>query len=177
MLGTLDLAAALLLAAAGLGKLRGPQPAAAMLRRALPRPLRAAARADLVRLAGLAELAVGSAVVLLGDRAALALLALAYLAFLAVAARLVRAGGSTSCGCFGRADSPVGAAHLVLNAVAAALAVAGTVRPAGRWGGLFDGDVLAGAVGVGQAALLAALAYLAITAWPALNAERRRVSA
>src|SRR5436305_1101085 len=41
MLGSLDLAAALLIGAAGLGKLRAPQPAVAILRQAVPRALRA----------------------------------------------------------------------------------------------------------------------------------------
>ena len=176
MLGSLDLAAALLLGAAGVGKLRSPVPAVATLRRAVPRRMRAVAAPGTVRFAGAAELAVAAGVALDGGRAALLLLAAAYVVFLAVSARLARAGSSTSCGCFGASDSPIGTAHLVLNAVAAGVAVGGIVRPAGPWGGLARGDALPAAVGLAQAGLLAALAYLSITALPALAADRRRAA-
>lgn len=177
MIGALDLAAAALLAAAGLGKLRSPAVAGTMLRRALPAALRPLARPATVRLAGLAELAVGAAVVLTGARAALALLAAAYLVFAAVTVRLIASGQRASCGCFGRADAPVGTAHLVLNAAAAAVALAGVVRPPGRWGGAFGADVLPGLIALAQAGLLAYAAFLSITALPALAAARRRVRA
>lgn len=177
MLGSLDLAAALLIGAAGLGKLRAPEPAVAMLRQAVPRALRSLPSAGAVRLAAVGEVGVGAAAVLTGGRPALALLAAAYVAFLAVSLRLAAADRSTSCGCFGRADSPVGLAHVVLNLVAAAVCVAGVFRPPGAWGGLLDGDVLPGVVGLAQSALLAALAFVAVTALPALAAERRRLSA
>ena len=174
VLGSLDLAAALLVLAAGAGKLRAPAPATAMLRRALPGRLRFAARPGAVRVAGLVEFAVAGAVVLSGTRVALALLAAAYLGFLAISIRAVAAGASTSCGCFGRSDTPVGTAHLVLNGLALAVVLAGVARPPGAWGGLLHHAALPGAIGLAQAALLAALGYLAITAAPALAAERRR---
>ena len=174
--GSLALAAALLLIGAGVGKVRAPQPAAAMLRRALPGGLRTIARPALVRVAGLGEVAVGAATVLTGSRWALGLLAAAYLAFLALSLRLAAAGSGAPCGCFGRADAPVGAGHVVLNVVAVAAAIIGFVRPPGAWGGRFDGAVLPGVVGLAQAGLLAVLAYLAITALPALAAERRRAA-
>ena len=176
MLGSLSLAAALLLAGAGAAKLGSPQPAVAMLRRGLPTGLRFLARALLVRAAGLGELAVGSAVVLTGSRLALVLLALAYLVFLALALRLTAAWSPTSCGCFGRTDSPVGAGHVLLDALAAAAATGAAVQPPGPLGGWAGHAALPAAVGVAQAGLLAAVAYLAITARPALLAERRRVS-
>ncbi len=176
MVGSLCLAAALLLGGAGLGKLRTPQPAAAMLRRAVPAGLRPLARAGVVRAVGVGELAVGVAAVLTGDRSALVLLAVAYLAFLGLAVRLLSAPTPASCGCFGRVDSPVGVGHVVLNLVAAGAAVAGAVRPVGSWGGLLDGAALPGVVGVGQSAVLAVLGYLAITALPALSAARRQAA-
>src|SRR2546423_7311977 len=88
MLGSLDLAAALLIGAAGLGKLRAPEPAVAMLRQAVPRALRSLPSAGAVRLAAVGEVGVGAAAVLTGGRPALALLAPAYVAFLAVSLRL-----------------------------------------------------------------------------------------
>jgi hypothetical protein len=170
------LAAALLLAGAGVAKLRAPHPAAAMLRRALPGPLRTFARPAVVRLAGLGELAVALAAVLTGGRVALALLAAAYAAFLVLSIRLATAPTATSCGCFGQADSPVGAGHVVLNLVALGSALVGAVRPPGAWLGRFDGAALTGVVAVAQAGLLAVLGYLAITALPALAADRRRAA-
>jgi hypothetical protein len=65
----------------------------------------------------------------------------------------------------------------VLNAAAAAVALAGVVRPAGRWGGAFGADVLPGLIALAQAGLLAYAAFLSITALPALAAARRRVRA
>jgi len=174
--GSLALAAALLLVGAGVGKVRAPQPAAAMLRRALPGGLRPLARPALVRAAGLGEVAIGGAAVLLGNRWTLALLAATYLAFLALSLRLATTGSGAPCGCFGRADAPVGAGHVVLNAVAVAAAAVGVAQPPGAWGGRFDGAALPGVVGIAQAGLLAVLAYLAITALPALAAERRRAA-
>ena len=176
MLGPLDLAAALLITAAGAGKLRAPHPAVAMLRRALPAALRPLARTGVVRLAAVGEVVIGVAVVATGGRPALALLAAAYLAFLAVSVRLASGGRPTSCGCFGQTDSPVGPAHVAVNTSAAAASIAGVVRPPGPWGGVFEEEVLPGVVGLAQAALLACLAYVAITALPALSAERRRLS-
>jgi hypothetical protein len=175
LIGSLQLAAALLLAGAGAAKLRAPEQAAAMLRQAGWATLRVAAARQLVRAAGAVELAVGVAVVVTGSRLADVQLGVCYLAFLAVAGRLLRGGERASCGCFGATDSPVGIGHLVVNVAAVGVAVAGIVRAPGPVGGLFDGDVLTGVVGVGQSVLLAYLGYLSITALPALVAARRRL--
>jgi hypothetical protein len=176
MIGSIDLAAALLLLAAGLGKLRAPQPAATMLGRALPALRNRPGLPAAVRAAGLAEATLGAAVVVTGQRPAIALLAGAYAIFAVVAIRLTTLGQRESCGCFGRADSPVGLPHVVLDLVGLGAALAGVVRPPGPVGGLFDGATLPGLVGVGQAILLAGLGYLSMTAFPALAAERRRVA-
>lgn len=177
MPGVFVLAAALLLVAAGAAKVRAPGAAAAMLRRAapwLPRVLRQPAA---VRLGGAAEAAVGAAAVVTGGRIALVLLAACYAAFAAVALRLIAVGAGASCGCFGGADSPAGPAHVVLDVLATAAAVAGVVAPPGLFGGRFDGAVLPGLIGIAQAALLAYVGFLSITALPALAADRRRLAA
>jgi methylamine utilization protein MauE len=178
MIGALELAAALLLAAAGAAKLVAPGPAAAMLRRAVP-PLARNLRAvpAVVRVGGAAELAIGIGVAVTGSRWSALLLALAYAAFAVVAARLIRLGTRQSCGCFGRTDSPVGRPHVALNLAALAVAIAAVVRPAGPAGGLFDHGALAATVGLAQAGLLAYLGFLSITALPALAAARRQVTA
>ena len=174
MIGALELAAALLLAAAGTAKVVAPSPAAAMLRRVLPPARHLPA---VVRIGGAVELAIGTSVAVTGSRWSTLLLALAYAAFAVVAARLIRLGARQSCGCFGRTDSPVGWPHLALNVVAVAVAIAAAVRPAGPAGGLFEHGTLAGTVGLGQAGLLAYVGFLSITALPALAAARRQVTA
>lgn len=175
MIGPVQLAAALLLAGAGAAKLRAPDQAAAMLRAAWRTRLRADAAQVLVRIGGTVEIAVGASVAASGSRVAAALLGCCYLAFLVTAWTLLRRGHRSSCGCFGATESPVGVGHLVVNVVAVGIAIAAAVRPPGPVGGLFDDDVLTGVVGVGQAVLLAYLAFLSITALPALVAARRRL--
>lgn len=171
MIGSLAVAAALLLGAAGLAKIVAPGPAAAMLRRAWPR-MRAPVLT--VRVAAALEIGVALAVLARGDRGSAVALGCCYLAFAALTVRLVATRERASCGCFGGAASPVGAEHLVLNLVCVGVAVAALLRPAGPLGGLLDGGVLRAAVGIGQAALLAYLGFLSITALPALSAARRR---
>lgn len=171
MIGSLALAAALLLGAAGLAKLVAPAPAATMLRRAWPtvrRPVLA------VRATAVVEVATALAVLADGGRWSAVALGCCYLAFTALTARLVATRERASCGCFGGAESPVGAAHLVLNIVCTGLATTAVLRPAGPLGGLPDVGALRAAVGLGQAVLLAYLGFLSITALPALNAARRR---
>jgi len=176
VIGSLQLAAALLLAGAGVAKLRSPDQAAAMLRKAWrPTRLRGSARRMLVRTGGVVELAVGVLVIVTGGRVAAVLLGCCYLAFLLVAGRLLRGGQRTSCGCFGATDSPVGVGHIVVNLAAVAIAGAALARAPGPVGGLFDGSALTGVIGVGQAVLLGYLAFLSITALPALVAARRRL--
>lgn len=172
MNGSLELAAALLLLGAGVAKIVSPGPARLMLRSIWSR----SPTPELpVRVAGAAEIIIGLAVVLTGDRVSAIALASCYLAFDAVTVRLIRRRQHTRCGCFGRADSPVGIAHLVLNTACVGVAAAAAVRPPGALGGLFDGPALAGVVGLGQAALLAYLAFLSVTALPSLTAARREL--
>jgi hypothetical protein len=175
MLGSVDAAAALLLAAAGLGKVFAPATAAAMLGRSWQRLRSVRWLPSAVRLIGVAELGIGLAVLIVGDRISFVLLACCYAAFALVAVRLTRAGQRASCGCFGRAESPVGRAHVVLDHVCVAAAVDGAIWPSAPLGDLFADDVMTGAIGAAQVSLLAWLGFLSITALPALAADRRRV--
>lgn len=182
MVGSLQAAIAVLLLAAGLGKVRAPAPASAMLRRALPVAGRPLARRSSVRAGGVVEVVIGAFALAGGTRAAVLLLALAYLVFAAISLRLLvldRGGGAprTSCGCFGQVDAPVGWAHVGLNVAALGIAVAAFVDPPGRWSGLFDADLASGVVAAAQVGVLAYLGFLTITALPELAAARRRVSA
>lgn len=170
--GALSAAAAVLLAVAGLAKLRTPAPAAAMIATVLHRRRRSLV---IARLTGLAELVVGALALALGDRLAMALLMTAYLVLTAVAVRLATGPQRAACGCFGAADGEVGPAHAGFDLACLAAAVAGLVRPPSSVVALFDEGALAGVTLVGQVLLLAALGYLSITALPALSAARREV--
>ena len=172
MEGSLEMAAALLLACAGLAKLRSPSPAAAMVRRAWPRMRRLPVVAVVRTVAG-AEVAFGLAALVTGDRPSAIALALWYAAFAGVTVRLVRRAPATSCGCFGAQDSPVGPTHIAFNLLCAGIAVGAAVRPPGAFGGIFGRGALPALVGTGQVLLLAYLGFLSITALPALAAARR----
>jgi len=173
VIGALCAAAAVLLLWSGLTKLARPDATAAMLAGLLRRPSRTWDPA--ARLAGLAEVAVGAAAVVTGGRPACAALAACYLLFTAVAARLARGERPAPCGCFGRADTPTSRIHVAVDLVACIAAVAGIVAPPGAWGGFAGQPPLVLAVGLGQAALLAAMAYLLVTVLPAVLADRARL--
>lgn len=117
--------AAVVLGAAGIGKLARPRAAQPSLR-SLGLPSGIAA----VRALGGAELAVALAVLAAGGRLAPALLA-AFYAALTVASAVLRAqagrgsAGAGGCGCFGRSSAPVGWGHVACNAGAALVAAAG----------------------------------------------------
>lgn len=174
MIGPLAAAAAVLLAVAGLAKLRAPAPAATMIVALVPSLTRRrpAVRA-FVRVSGVGEAGVGLSFVALGGRVPAGLLAAAYLAFTLIALRLATQPSGTPCGCFGAVDSPVGAAHVTLNLVALGVAAAAVARPAGALGGLLHHGPATLLIGGAQVLLLAWLGYLAITALPALASARR----
>jgi hypothetical protein len=175
VIDSLAAGAALLLVVSGAAKIHSPAAAAAMLARAWPWLRRAHPLTTAVRVGGAVETSIGLAMLAHGGRVAAGLLACCYLVFTVVAVRLTHMGGGAPCGCFGRADSPVGRAHIVLDTACLAVAVVATVRPSGTIAGLFDHGALIGAVGVTQVMLLASLGYLSITALPALAADRRRL--
>jgi len=116
---------AVLLGLAGLAKLRRPRPATEALRGAgLPAP------AALVLVLAVAEVAAAGAGLMLGGRAAPAVLAGAF-ACLAAGAAIGGgaagsvAAGSVACGCFGDDDGPaLGRRHVVANLAAAGLCLA-----------------------------------------------------
>ncbi|MCW2658195.1 MAG: hypothetical protein JWR06_2388 [Jatrophihabitans sp.] len=174
MIGSLSAAAAVLLAVSGLAKLRSPAPAAAMITTLLPATRRHRSLWTVaVRAGGTVEVTVGVLVVAVGGRLPAVLLGACYLVFAAVALRLASRAQDTSCGCFGRAASPVGVAHVALDVVCLAVAVIAVMRPVPTGAGLFDHGAVMSATACGQVVLLAWLGYLAITALPALASARR----
>jgi len=172
MIGALCAAAAVLLLGSGLAKVRRPAPAARLLAVlvGLPKPL-------VVRLIGALEMAIGAAVLLSGGRAACAALAASYLTFALVAARLTTGPRPAPCGCFGESDTPTRPLQVVVDALACAAAVAGTVSPVGALGGFAGQPTLVLFVGLGQVAVLAGLAYVSMTVLPDVLAARERLVA
>lgn len=173
LIAALTAAAAALLAVAGLAKLRTPGPAATMIAGFWPRlaPLRRAR--SVARAVGIVETATGTAILVAGGRIAATALAACYLALTLVALRLVFGGRRAPCGCFGAADGDVGVPHVLLDGCALAIAVAAIITAPAGVGALFASGALIGSVASVQAALLAALGYLSITALPALVAARK----
>ncbi len=108
-----------LLVVAGVAKLRSPDAARDALRLiGVPVPTLA------VRLLGAAEVALGVLAALRPGPVPAGLVALAYVAFCATALLLLRADRNADCGCFGQASSSASLVHVVLNAVAAGIAIA-----------------------------------------------------
>jgi len=115
--------AAVVLAAAGAGKLLRPGAAAPTMR-----ALRLPAGAVWVRGLGLVEVAVAVAAVVAGGTVAPALLAVAYLGLAVVAERLRRRPATSGgCGCFGRSGAPVGVLHVAVDAGCTAVAAGAAV--------------------------------------------------
>lgn len=145
--------------------MRPADTARAMARMGLPsaRPL--------VRLGGAAEVAVGSAALLVGGRLTSALVAASYLAFSIVVAFALRSGDPlSSCGCFGRPDTPPTRVHLAVTGLLALAAAVAVLRPPKA---LLD-DVLS-APGTGVPLLLLAalgtgLSWLVLAVLPTLSA-------
>ena len=110
--------AALLLAIAGVQKLRAPH--------ALSRALRTARlphHPGVVRLFAAFEIAIAVAAITIHQRVIAITVAALYAAFAAfVVWALSRGVAIESCGCFGRADAKPSPAHVMLNAFAAAVA-------------------------------------------------------
>jgi hypothetical protein len=156
--------AALVLAVAGLAKLRSP----AAARHAL-----AAAGVSvpdaLIRVLASAELALAALVLLVPGRPACALLATAYAGLGLVAGVLARRGAA--CGCFGGGDTPAGAAHVSLSTAFALAAAGGVVWPAHGFAWMLRGTPGVAAplaVGIAGAAYATVLAYTELpSAWSA----------
>lgn len=157
MIWGIVVAAAVVLAIAGVAKMAKPAAAVDAIRIAgLP------ASTATVTLLGVGELVLGVVVALWQPLWAAALLGVAYLVFAGFSLRLslVR-GGAVSCGCFGQRDAPIGVEHVVVN-----LLVVGVVVAAVASGGARTIDPSAA---LGSIALL--LGFLALM--PGLRASRR----
>lgn len=164
------LAAAALLVVAGAGKLVDPAP----LVRAL-RSLGLPGGPRLVRAGAAAEVAVGLAAVATGSRLAAAAVAASYAVFTLVVLRgLARGGVLSSCGCFGRADTPPTRTHAAVTAGAAAVAAVVAARPVGPLPDLLADQPGAGVPLLLATAAVAATTYLVLAVLPLLSARPAR---
>jgi len=150
------LAAAAILAVAGVAKIRRPDDTArALIVAGLP------AHRRLVRAGALAEVAVGAAAVAVPGPVTGTLVAASYAAFtLFVGLALARGWPLSSCGCFGRPDARPGYVHLLLDAGAAAAAIWWAVGAPSGIGPLFVHSPWHGIPLALVAAVIAGLAYL-----------------
>jgi hypothetical protein len=130
------------------------------------------------RIGALIEAALGACALVFPRPVTAALVAVSYTLFLITVVYAWRRGGPLStCGCFGRPDTPPTALHLVLNVIFVATAVSVAVRPP-HFTALssllenqpWDGAPLLLASGVGVW-----LAYLALSPLASLEAVRRLV--
>jgi hypothetical protein len=161
--------AAVLLALGGFFKLRRPAPTARALREA-----GLSALAPLARGLGAAEVVVGVGTLVVAGPVAPALVAAFYVAFAGfVGLRLGRhsAGegvgeGAGGCGCFGAAEGPPHAVHLVMNLAAAGVAAAVAAGSGGGLAAALRGQPLAGVPFLLLVAVLTGLAYAALTILP-----------
>jgi hypothetical protein len=153
-------AAAVVLAAAGIAKLGRPGDTAGALRVAgLP------ARPALVRAGAAVELVVGVAAWVapgpVPGAVAAAAVAASYLGFAVFVAVALRCRWPlATCGCFARPDTPPRPVHVLLDAAAAAAALAWAAAGRGALGEVLAGAGSALAPLAATAAVLAALAYL-----------------
>jgi len=158
------LIAATLLAAGGVLKAAHPLDTANALR-AVGLP----GAPPLVRAGGVAEALVGLAALATGARAAAVLLAVSYAAFAGFVLVALRRGTPlSSCGCFGKDDTPPTRLHVVLNLGAALAGVAVALNPGAGLVDVVGSQPLAGVPFLALLGCGVSFAYLALTSLPRL---------
>lgn len=154
---------AMLLIAAGVGKVTRPGPTSAAQRRA-----RLPAGARLVRTIGGGEIVLGGLTLVPGGALPTAGLAAAYLLLGLVARRQQRAGAD--CGCFGTDGAPVATLHVAVDVAAAAIALVAAVAPGPAVTAVLATEPWSGVVALTLAATAAGALRLLLTAAPDLTA-------
>lgn len=169
-----------LLVIAGVAKALRPDDTARALVQLFPRtpsrPPTLSLMRQVIRIGAVVEAVVGTLALLFPTPLPAALVAASYAAFVCtVAYARTRGGPLSTCGCFGRPDTPATGFHVVLNVVFLATAVAVIARPP-RFSNLES--LLAHQPWIGAPLLLACsagvwFAYLALSPLAALEAARR----
>jgi hypothetical protein len=160
------LAACVVLAVAGVKKLRRPDSAVpALAAVGLP------ASTTTARVVGAGEVVIAGAGAVFGGVAALAVAAM-YLLLAIVAARLLRRAPSTPCGCLGASDAPASRAHVAVNVAAALISLAAATGPSPFT--YMPESVLGALTFIVLVATLAGCTALMVDAQPALRAAMQR---
>jgi hypothetical protein len=160
-------AAAVLLAVAGAPKILKPGTTVLALR-----SVQLPASATLVRVFGAVEVGIALAALTVGGRVPAALVAASYLAFAAfVAYALAHGGVLSSCGCFGKPDTPPTRLHIVLNLCAAAIALAVAVDPGDNLRNTVSTQPMHGVPFIALTAACVWFAYLTLAELPKLRAQ------
>ena len=124
----------------------------------------------LVRLLGAVEVLIGTAALTVGGSLPAALVAASYAGFAAfVALAMARGGLLSTCGCFGKPDTPPTRLHLVMNLCAATLAGTVALAPGDRLVGVVGDQPLAGLPFLTLTGVCAWFAYLALAELPRLR--------
>jgi hypothetical protein len=162
-------AAALLLAAAGLAKLRQRSPVRSTFAAAAVPGARRLPAGLANRLAGTLELAVAAVVLGAGGRLGGVLIAVGYGLLATLSARMVAIEFGQDCGCFNR-PSPVTHWHTGVNLAGALIGAVAMVLPARSLPAELSRHPVSGSALLLASVLLAYLGYLTMTALPALRA-------
>jgi hypothetical protein len=175
--GPFTIAAVLLVAGGALKAIRPRDTAQALTAVGLRFPAFFPARAA-VRVGGAVETVIGAGALLTGGPVFAALVAASYLAFTGFVVVALRSGAPiSSCGCFGKVDTPPSVVHVGIDLVAAAVAVGAAVV-----GDVALPDVLRDQPLLGIPFLLlvvigCSLVFLAFTSLPKTLAVVREVAA
>jgi hypothetical protein len=131
-----------------------------------------------VRIGGVVEAVVGVGALLVGGPVLAALVAVSYLAFAAfVAVALRRHAPISSCGCFGKVDTPPSVVHVVINLAAVAVATGAAVVGDVALPDVLRDQPLAGVPFVMLVVIGCSLVFLAFTSLPKTMAAVREVAA
>jgi hypothetical protein len=167
--------ACLLLMVGGLAKAVRPGDTANALDAVGFRVRRRNARAG-VRVGSAVETAIGAAALLTGSWWLVALVALSYAGFAAFVVRALRRGAPiSSCGCFGKVDTPPSTVHVALDVVFAAVATAAAVAGNVALPDVLSDQPLAGVPFALLAVLGCYLVFVAFTLLPKTSAAVRGV--
>jgi Methylamine utilisation protein MauE len=172
VLGALLGVVAGVLAVGGIAKLLGPEATVPMLR-ALGLP----SSPVLARLLGAVEVGVGAAAFLVGGRGLAIAVAVLFTIFTIAVLRLRAGGEAVSCGCFGRSSAPPTMVHVVVDVVAALVAVAAAVTDAPGFVSTRPDLPAAGIPQLGLTALAVWLGVALLTVLPEALVAARRVPA
>ena len=131
-----------------------------------------------VRIGGAVEAVIGVAALFVGGPVLCALVAVSYLAFAIFVAVALRTGAPiSSCGCFGKVDTPPSLVHVVLDVAFAGVATAAAITGDVALPDVLGDQPLAGVPFLLLLAIGCSLVFLAFTSLPKTMAVVREVAA